>query len=60
MRTLAHELIHVSQYVKDPDGYAKFDKSGKVADNAVLRKYESQAYRDGNLLFRDWTESQDD
>ena len=56
LRTLCHELIHVSQYQKDPKGYAAFDKSGSIADNGVLRKYEKQAYELGNLYFRDWTE----
>jgi len=60
LRTLCHELIHVSQYQRDPEGYAAFDKKGKVADNPILRKYEKQAYELGNLYFRDWTEGRDE
>ena len=60
LRTFCHELIHVSQYRKDPDGYASFDKSGSLRDNPVLRKYEEEAYKRGNLLFRDWTETKDE
>jgi len=56
LRSFAHELIHHSQYVSDPAGYESFDKAGKVADNEILRKYESEAYTKGNLLFREWTE----
>jgi len=56
LRTLCHELIHVSQYQKNPAGYMAFDKSGSLADNPVLRKYEKEAYEKGNLYFRDWTE----
>jgi len=57
LRTLCHELVHVSQYQRDPAGYAAFDKSGSIADNGALRKYEKEAYEKGNLYFRDWTEA---
>ena len=60
LRTLCHELVHVSQYQADPDGYAAFDKSGSISDNAVLRKYEEEAYSRGNTYFRDWTEGKDE
>lgn len=60
LRTLCHELIHVSQYQKDPAGYAAFDKGGKINDNPVLRKYEEEAYKKGSLYFRDWTEGRDE
>ena len=57
LRTFCHELIHVSQYQKDPNGYVNFDKSGSIAENGKLRKLEKEAYEKGNLFFRDWTES---
>jgi len=57
LRTLCHELVHVSQYQRSPAKYAAFDKSGSIADNGVLRKFEKEAYEKGNLYFRDWTES---
>jgi hypothetical protein len=60
LRTLCHELIHVSQYQRDPEGYASFNKGGSLIDNPVLRKTEEEAYKKGNLFFRDWTEKDDE
>lgn len=57
LRTLCHELVHADQYRRDPGGYAAFDKGGTLASNAVLRKYEEEAYKKGNVFFREWTES---
>lgn len=56
LRSFCHELVHHSQYLKDPKGYAAFDKSGKIMDNGTLRGYEKDAYLKGNVLFREWTE----
>lgn len=56
LRSFCHELVHHSQYLKDPKGYATFDKSGKVIENQTLKKYEQEAYLKGNILFREWTE----
>jgi len=57
LRTYAHELVHASQYRRDPDGYAAFDRSGTIASNRELREYEREAYELGNLYFREWTET---
>lgn len=57
LRTLAHELVHVSQYVRDPEGYASFDKTGSLEDNPELLRYEEEAYAKGNVMFRKWTEA---
>jgi hypothetical protein len=61
LRSFAHELIHhyqklngfdetidLSKTAKDP-AYAKHDKG--------LRKMEKQAFRMGNMLFRDWCDT---
>lgn len=57
MRTLCHELVHVWQWNRDPEAYESFDKSGNLAENPELLKYEREAYAVGNVLFRMWTEA---
>lgn len=59
LRTFCHELFHHSQNLKDPERFAAFDKSGKVAENSALERVEGDAYKNGNLLFRKWTEERD-
>lgn len=53
LRSFAHELIHHKQNcegnlgsVNAPEGYAQTDNN--------LRKMELEAYKDGNINFRDW------
>ena len=58
MRSFAHELIHHNQNccgklngdLSFEDGYAQKDKS--------MRELEKDAYLNGNMLFRDWEDSQ--
>ena len=57
LRSFCHELIHHSQYISNPKLYTNMDKSGKLSENPILKKYEADAYLKGNLLFRQWTES---
>lgn len=57
IRTFCHELVHVWQYRRDPEGYVKFDKTGNLKDNPELLEYEREAYERGNVLFRMWTEA---
>lgn len=56
LRSLAHELIHHNQNLRDPN----FDwgKGGNLEDDKTLRKLEAEAFLKGNLLFREWTESE--
>ena len=57
LRTLCHELVHVWQCRRDPEGYVAFDKSGTLDENPELLEYEREAYAVGNVLFRKWTEA---
>lgn len=57
LRTLCHELVHAWQYRRDPEGFRRFSKGGKLAENRELLEYEREAYEKGNVLFRMWTES---
>ena len=58
LRSYAHELIHHDQNMRGlmrgsiatPTGYAQVDPH--------LRKLEMDAYLRGNMLFRDWCDSQ--
>lgn len=56
LRTLCHELVHAWQYRRDPEGFRRFSKGGKLAENRELLEYEREAYERGNVLFRMWTE----
>ena len=57
LRSLAHELIHVQQEHEN-----RLEISGSKADDLVdndeLREIEGEAYKLGNLAFREWTEQQ--
>ena len=59
MRTLCHELVHAWQYRRDPEGFARADKSGSLKENPELLELEREAYEKGNLLFRMWTEERE-
>ena len=59
MRTLAHELVHHHQNLKDPEGFSALYKGGKLTDNPELARYEQEAYAKGNMTFREWTEDQE-
>ena len=55
MRSIAHELVHHAQACRGvlgnqstPEGYAQNDKH--------LRKMEKEAYLEGNMCFRDFTD----
>ena len=56
LRSLAHELIHHNQNLRDPD----FDwgGGGDLEQDDRLRKLEGEAYLKGNIYFREWTEAE--
>ena len=54
LRTFAHELFHHHQHIVDGDRFEQLDKDGTIGDNKELENVESEAYRDGNVLFRKW------
>lgn len=55
LRSLAHELIHHKQYM---DGKLDVEKcnSSKIIDNDYIIPFEKDAYLNGNISFRSWTE----
>ena len=56
LRSLAHELIHHNQNLRDPE----FDwgGGGDLEQDDRLRKLEGEAYLKGNIYFREWTEAE--
>lgn len=58
LRTLAHELIHHHQKLIGK-GINSLD-TNQVVDSKDLEELEGEAYREGNLYFRKWTEDNKD
>jgi len=54
LRSLSHEYIHHKQNLEDRLGDITTDNT-KEDDN--LKKLESEAYTDGNINFREWTQT---
>lgn len=54
LRSLAHELIHHKQFV---DGDLTEDMcSERITDSKSVIPFEKEAYLNGNIAFRSWTE----
>ena len=54
MRSLAHELVHHTQYER-----GEFENCGEMGEGYAqndehLREMEREAYEKGNMCFRDW------
>jgi hypothetical protein len=60
LRSFAHEMIHHDQNLS---GEMTSDKMGEDNDpkytqnNPHMRKLEEDAYKRGNMMFRDWTDN---
>jgi hypothetical protein len=58
LRSFAHELVHHHQKCKGMDKEVDFSKTAHdpayASHDKGLRKMERQAFRWGNMLFRDW------
>jgi len=54
LRSFSHELIHHTQALKGKLGNVD---TQKTSDSKPLAVLEEEAYRDGNLFFREWLES---
>ena len=60
LRSFAHEMIHHDQNLS---GEMTSEKMGESNDpqyaqnNPHLRKLEEDAYKRGNMMFRDWTDN---
>ena len=57
LRSYCHELAHHSQNLTMGDDFKRISKLGKLSENDELSNLEEEAYRNGNILFRKWTES---
>lgn len=60
LRSVAHELIH---YKQDEDGRLTqtmrqgLQDKNYTQNNITLRKFEEEAYLNGNMIFRDWEDN---
>ena len=55
LRSLAHELIHHNQYIH---GDLTEDMcSERITDSDDVLPFEEEAYLEGNIAFRSWTET---
>lgn len=56
LRTYCHELVHHHQNLDNQDYFKRIWKGGDLIDNPELQEIESEAYLQGNLNFRKFTE----
>lgn len=54
MRSLSHELVHHGQNCRGEFGNLPDTMPGYAQNDSHLRDMEIEAYREGNLCFRDW------
>lgn len=54
MRSLSHELVHHAQNCRGQFGNTPATTPGYAQKDNHLRKMEEEAYKVGNLCFRDW------
>ena len=58
LRSFAHELTHHAQHCRgDFDGQEVSTEEGYAQKNPLLRKSEEEAYMQGGMLVRDWTDT---
>ena len=56
LRTYCHELVHHHQNLDNQDYFKRIWKGGDLVDNPELQEIEAEAYLQGNLNFRKFTE----
>lgn len=56
LRSFAHEMIHHQQNLEGRIGEGKI-YTNNVNEDDYLRKLEEEAYLQGNMTFREWTDS---
>ena len=56
LRSISHELVHHAQNLRG-DLNAGAMEEGYAQEDDHLRKMEEEAYRKGNMVFRDWTDT---
>ena len=55
MRSFAHEMIHHEQKCNNRIGGNKI-KTTNVNEDDYLKEIEEEAFRKGNMIFREWTD----
>lgn len=53
LRSFSHETVH---HVQNLAGKNLKQGTSVLGESEALKKIEAEAYRDGNLWFREWTE----
>jgi hypothetical protein len=56
MRSFAHEMIHHEQKCDGRIGNKKIQTTD-INEDAYLREIEEEAYKKGNIMFREWSDS---
>lgn len=56
LRTFCHEMWHRHQALLDPVGFQQSSVAEPIEQNDRLRELEGDAYLNGNVLFREFTE----
>ena len=56
LRSVAHELIHHKQ-TEEGLLTPEISRTEQKLENSVIRPFEEEAYLNGNIAFRMWTES---
>lgn len=54
LRSLSHELVHHGQNCRGEFGHTPDTAPGYAQNDQHLRSMEEEAYKEGNLCFRDW------
>jgi len=57
MRSLSHELVHHTQNCRGDLDNSGLAEDGYAQTNKHLREMEQEAYLEGNMCFRDWTDT---
>ena len=57
LRSIAHEMVHHKQNIEGRLGKDAYS-GDKITEDERLVKLEEEAYRDGNVSFRSWTETE--
>tara|TARA_R100001509_G_C4846415_1_gene208449 strand:- start:580 stop:1071 length:492 start_codon:yes stop_codon:yes gene_type:complete len=59
MRSVAHEFVHHVQNLRGDFKDVGELGEGYAQKNKKMRKMEAEAYLEGNMMFRDWTDTRD-
>jgi len=57
LRSLAHELVHHTQNERGDFNRPMYTGPGYAQEDGHLREMEIEAYREGNMMLRDWEDA---